>query len=77
MTTLTLQEANEDLGVVLGRALAGEEVIITCDQSPVVRVSPVAAPAGLREPGGAEGRIVIHDNFDDPLPDDVLRSFES
>lgn len=77
MTTLTVQEASDNPGVVLRRALDGEEVIITRDQSPVVRVSPVAAPSGRREPGGAEGRIVVHDDFNDPLPEDVLRSFES
>lgn len=77
MTTITLQEATDNLGVVLRRALAGEEVIITRDESPVVRVSPVATPVARREPGGAEGRIIIHEDFDDPLPEEVLHSFES
>jgi hypothetical protein len=26
-------------------------------------------------PGGAEGRIVMHDDFDDPLPADLRRAF--
>jgi prevent-host-death family protein len=78
MTTITLKEASDDLGIVLRRALEGEEVIIiTRDDAPVVRVSPISSSPSRRDPGGAEGRIVIHDNFDDPLPEEVLRSFES
>ncbi len=29
-----------------------------------------------RRAGSAAGRIIIHDNFDDPLPDDILEVFE-
>ena len=29
-----------------------------------------------RKPGSAKGKIIIHDTFIDPLPDDTQKTFE-
>lgn len=43
---------------------------------PVARLVP-AAPSGEERPLGTEtGRVVVADDFDAPLPEDVLKAFE-
>jgi antitoxin (DNA-binding transcriptional repressor) of toxin-antitoxin stability system len=50
-------------------ALSGTEVIITSDGEPLLKIIRMEAPKRQRKPGLGEGRVIIHDNFDDPLPD--------
>jgi antitoxin (DNA-binding transcriptional repressor) of toxin-antitoxin stability system len=38
---------------------------------------PIESAAGTRELGFAAGRVTIADDFDAPLPDDVLDSFDA
>jgi len=37
----------------------------------VARLAPLAGPV-RRTPAGAEGAIIVHHDFDAPLPDEVL-----
>ncbi len=43
---------------------------------PVARLTAVGRGAVRRTPGSAKGKLVIKDDFFDPLPDDILDSFE-
>ncbi len=72
----TLQEAESDLRAVLQRVQAGEEVVISDAGQALVVVSPAGEATRPREPGGAQGRVVVSDDFNAPLPDDVLGEFE-
>lgn len=39
---------------------------------------PAATGEGKRErrkPGSAAGKVIVHDDFDDPLPDEMLELF--
>lgn len=54
----------------LGHAEAGEDVVIARDGKPVVRLTPVKGSRDwLRRIEGAwVGRMIIADDFDDPIP---------
>ena len=47
MTTITLQKAQQDLAILLNRALAGEEIIIETDDRQV-RLSSAGLPPGMQ-----------------------------
>ncbi len=75
-TTITVREAQADFSRLLARVSRGEEVIIAQEGRPVARVVPVLKPAARRRPGSAAGQVIIHPDFDAPLPADVLDAFE-
>jgi antitoxin (DNA-binding transcriptional repressor) of toxin-antitoxin stability system len=54
---------------------AGEEVVITRRGEEVARLVP-AQRTGGRRLGVDRGRYVVPDDFDAPLPDEVLAAFE-
>ncbi|MCB1883628.1 MAG: type II toxin-antitoxin system Phd/YefM family antitoxin [Geminicoccaceae bacterium] len=75
MTTVNLDEAGVGLADLLARVRGGEEIVLAADGVPVARLVPVtAAPTGRRF-GSARGLIEVGDDFDDPLPEDLLRAF--
>jgi len=41
----------------------------------VVRLVPVASGTDKRQFGSAKGKIWMSDDFDDPLPEELLREF--
>jgi prevent-host-death family protein len=77
MSTVSLQELQRDPLAYLSRAEAGESILVTRDNRPVVELRPVAAPRLTPRPYGlAAGTFTVPDDFDAPLPEDVLKSFE-
>lgn len=76
---VSLQDAAEQLPQLVARASAGEEVVITDGGREVARL--VASPAAAqkrtqpRKLGILEGKYKVPDDFDAPLPEEVLRSF--
>jgi prevent-host-death family protein len=75
-TTYNIYEAKTALSRLVERAAAGEEIVIAKAGRPMARLVPLAPRPRRREPGGWEGQVRIADDFDAPLPDDVLDSFE-
>jgi antitoxin (DNA-binding transcriptional repressor) of toxin-antitoxin stability system len=59
----------------LERVAAGEEVVICKAGNPVAKLVPIQPGVGPRVPGSMKGLIRLHDDFDDPLPPDLLRYF--
>ncbi|HET7035117.1 MAG TPA: type II toxin-antitoxin system prevent-host-death family antitoxin [Thermomicrobiaceae bacterium] len=70
---VNMHQAKSQLSRLVVRALAGEDVIITRDGQPVARLVPIRQ---ARVPGLAKGIIELAPDFDAPLPDDVLDTFE-
>lgn len=66
MTTVNVHEAKTHLSRLLQRVERGERIVIARAGRPVAVLQAVEAPA-RRQPG--HDRIVIHDDFDDPLPE--------
>lgn len=74
-TTVNVHEAKTHLSRLLERVAAGEEVIIAKSGKPVARLVPVATP-GKRPLGLDAGKGWIADDFDAPLPPELLDEFE-
>ena len=75
MTEVNIHEAKTQLSRLLRLVAAGEEVIIASAGKPVARLVPVEQPP-RRLLGLDEGLFEIPEDFDDPLPADVLQAFE-
>lgn len=75
MRTFNVHEAKTHLSRLLEAVEAGEEVLIARAGKPVARLSPLAPRAARRRLGSLAGQINVPDNWDDPLPPDVLASF--
>jgi prevent-host-death family protein len=73
---INIYTAKTQLSRLVDQANAGEEVVITRHGRPVARLVPAAA-AEPRKPGLLEGEgYWMADDFDAPLPDDLLDLFE-
>ena len=74
LTTMSLDgdaELRRGLAKLLKRVEAGERVVILKEGRPVAEIRPAAAP-GKRPVGLATGQIELSEDFDAPLPDDLL-----
>jgi prevent-host-death family protein len=67
MTSVNVHEAKTHLSRLLARVEAGEDILIARRGRPIARISRIEQSGGKREPG--HDRIVIHPDFDDPLPE--------
>ena len=77
MKSVNIHEAKTHLSRLVERVQAGEEIIIAKNGVPLARLVPLQAQTTPRRPGGWEGRIVIADDFDAPLPSELLAAFGS
>jgi prevent-host-death family protein len=68
-------EAKTQLSRLLRRVVAGDEITIANRGVPVARLVPVSKQP-KRKLGAYGDTIRIADDFDAPLPDDVLDAFE-
>ncbi len=75
---VNMHEAKTQLSKLVDRACSGEDVVIARAGKPAVRLVPVEEkPKGLRPIGLDVGKgFVVHDNFNDPMPDDFMKFFE-
>jgi len=65
MQYVDLQKIQEEILLLVERASMGEDVIITKDEQPLVKL--VSMTKRQRQFGSAKGLIKIADNFDSPL----------
>jgi prevent-host-death family protein len=70
-----VHEAKTHLSRLLEDVAAGEEVVITRRGEVVASLVPARATSG-RELGVDRGRFKVPEDFDAPLPDEVLAEFE-
>ena len=78
MQTVNIQAAKTHLSRLLDAAAAGEEILIARAGRPVARLMPLqgAAVPQRRQLGRLVGQLTVPDDFDAPLPPDVLNGFE-
>jgi prevent-host-death family protein len=77
MDQINLYEAKTKLSELVDRAAAGEEIVIARHGRPVARLVAYKPRARKRRKLGLlAGKLKVPDDFDDPLPDDVLDAFE-
>lgn len=77
MKEVNTYEAKTQLSRLLRRVAAGEEITIASRGVPVARLVPVREGKGAhRKLGMDRGKFVVPDDFDAPLPDEILDAFE-
>jgi antitoxin (DNA-binding transcriptional repressor) of toxin-antitoxin stability system len=73
---VSVEEIEKAPGEYLQRVLDGETVVVFEKDQPVAEMRPLTRRTGMRPIGLAKGDFVVPDDFNDPLPDDVLQLFE-
>jgi antitoxin (DNA-binding transcriptional repressor) of toxin-antitoxin stability system len=72
-----MEEIQRDFPTYLDRVAAGETLVIVAAGKPVAEVKPIISPAEpLRPYGLCAGEFTVPDDFDQPLPEDILKAFE-
>ncbi len=75
MTQVSIHEAKTHLSRLLRRVACGEEIIIAKANQPVALLVPFKSTR-QRKLGVDQGAFEVPDNFDDPLPDEIIKDFE-
>jgi antitoxin (DNA-binding transcriptional repressor) of toxin-antitoxin stability system len=77
MTRISVEEIQQDVLAFLQRVEAGEALIIVRTGTPIAEIKPVVAPTeALRPFGLCAGEFTVPEDFDAPLPEDILNAFE-
>jgi prevent-host-death family protein len=66
---VNIHEAKTHLSRLLERVQAGEEITIAKAGKPIAVLRRIETRPPDRIPGIDKGLVVIHDDFDDPLPE--------
>ena len=74
MRQVNIHEAKTNLSRLIEEVEHGEDIVIARHNRPVARL--VMFSSVERKPGSMKGKISISDDFNAPLPDDVLNDFE-
>ena len=69
MYQIELEKAKAQIESLLQTALDGEEVVITQNEQPVLKLVSIASAKSRRQSGSAKGLITMSDDFDEPLED--------
>jgi prevent-host-death family protein len=72
---ISVHEAKTHLSRLLHRVACGEEIVIARRGKPVARLAPINQPR-QRMVGRDQGLFEVPDDFDAPLPDEILADFE-
>lgn len=76
MATVNMYEAKTHLSKLVDQAANGEDVIIARAGKPVARLTTLKRDKLPLRPGSLKGKIWIADDFDAPLPEEILAALE-
>lgn len=76
MPTFNLHAAKTQLSRLVEEAASGKEIIIAKAGKPMAKLVPLGPTFGKRTLGCLAGRGNVPEDFDAPLPDDLLDAFE-
>ena len=79
MATVSLEEIGQNLSGYLSRVEAGETLLVLREGRVVAEIKPAAGGASARRPrpyGLCAGEFTVPEDFDEPLPEEVLRGYE-
>jgi prevent-host-death family protein len=75
MTEVGMHEAKTKLSQLVDRAERGEEIVITRNGKPAVKLAPIVTTASFASVRGAwRGQVQLAEDFDE-LPDDIAEAF--
>ncbi|MBD1829672.1 type II toxin-antitoxin system Phd/YefM family antitoxin [Microcoleus vaginatus GB1-A2] len=77
METVNIHQAKTNFSRLLSRVEMGEEIIISNEGIPVAKLVPFRTSSNRRASLGQDrGRFVLPEDFNDPLPKEILTAFE-
>ena len=76
MRIVNVRAAKTRLSRLLEDVAAGEEIVIAKAGKPIAKLTRLDQPEAPRRLGILEGKGTVSDDFDAPLPDDILADFE-
>ena len=76
MTTVNIHDAKTHLSRLLEEVAAGAEVVIARAGKPIARLVPIEAAPRPKLLGLLAGQFEVPEEFDAPLPPDVMTDFE-
>ncbi len=76
MLNVTVDEMQRDPLKYLHQVEAGETLVIIRYDKPIAELRPIANSKQLRPLGLCAGEFTVPDDFDAPLPEDLLSAFE-
>ena len=77
METVNIHQAKTNLSKLLSRVELGEEIIISNRGIPIAKLVPFRTSSNrLNSLGQDKGRSIVPDDFNAPLPKEILAAFE-
>jgi prevent-host-death family protein len=76
MKSVNIHEAKTHFSKLLARVERGGEVVISRAGKPIARLIPHEPKRRSPVFGADRGKFVVPDDFDAPLPDELLSTFE-
>lgn len=73
---INIHEAKTHLSRLLDQVATGAEIIIAKAGKPIARLIPANGPVKEKKLGLLKGKLKVPDDFNAPLPDEVLAKFE-
>ena len=76
MDTVNIYEAKTRLSQLVDKAAAGEDVVVSRNGKPLVRITRLDVPKRIVKFGVLKGKLTVPKDFDAPLSDEILAGFE-
>jgi prevent-host-death family protein len=76
METVNIYDAKTRLSQLVDKAASGEDIVVSRNGRPLVRITRLDAPKRRIKFGLLKAKLTIPEDFDAPLPDEALSSFE-
>jgi prevent-host-death family protein len=76
METVNIYDAKTRLSQLVDKAASGEDVVVSRNGKPLVRITRLDAPKRRIKFGLLKGKLTIPGDFDAPLTDEALADFE-
>jgi len=75
MKIINIHNAKTHFSKIINQVLQGNEIVIARDGNPLIRLIPYTEKNRVRRGGQLKGLIKISDDFDAPLPEEILKQF--
>ena len=77
MITITIDEIQRDISGFLNLVQAGNTLLIVQADEPIAEIKPVSNKVNQLRPFAlCAGEFVVPDDFNEPLPEEILNQFE-
>ena len=74
---VSVDEIERDLLAFLRRVQAGQTLVIVQAGEPIAEIKPIQSTLQRRPFGLCAGEFLVPDDFDEPLPDEIIQEFEA